>query len=181
MVDAPIIMSAISQISEGVRTIGIAYVDVTSRRLGATQFDDDDQLCALERVLVQLGAKECVLPQVGLPVLPARSSSTQEARWSTLWFVQDTSSSETENAKLEQVFSECDVLVSRRPRAQFTKKDLEGAFEVLLKGKNILQHEHILERSLACAALGAVLKFAELTADPDNHGTPFWHKLCTTW
>jgi DNA mismatch repair protein MSH2 len=64
MLDSPIIMSATSQITDGLRTIGIAYVDATSRRLGATQFDDDDQLCALERILVQLGAKECVLPQV---------------------------------------------------------------------------------------------------------------------
>ena len=63
MLDAPIIMSATSQITDGVRTVGIAYVDATSRHLGATQFDDDDQLCALERILVQLGAKECVLPQ----------------------------------------------------------------------------------------------------------------------
>lgn len=73
MVDAPIIMSAISQITEGVRTVGVAYVDVTSRCLGATQFDDDDQLCALERVLVQLGAKECVLPQVS-PATPSHTS-----------------------------------------------------------------------------------------------------------
>lgn len=64
MLDAPIIMSAISQVTDGVRTVGIAYIDATSRRLGVTQFDDDDQLCALERILVQLGAKECVLPQV---------------------------------------------------------------------------------------------------------------------
>ena len=70
MLDAPIIMSATSQITDGVRTVGIAFVDVTSRRLGATQFDDDDHLCALERVLVQLGAKECVIPQVRPNLLP---------------------------------------------------------------------------------------------------------------
>lgn len=66
MVDAPIIMSAISNISEGVRTVGVAFVDVAGRRIGVAQFDDSDQLCDLERTLIQLGVRECVLPQVPL-------------------------------------------------------------------------------------------------------------------
>lgn len=64
MVDAPIIMSANSNIADGVRTIGIAYADVAGRCIGVAQFDDSDQLCDFERVLIQLGVRECVLPQV---------------------------------------------------------------------------------------------------------------------
>ena len=64
MVDTPVVMSAVSQLVDGSRTVGIAYIDAATRRLGAAQFDDDEQMCALERVLVQLGAKEVVIPQV---------------------------------------------------------------------------------------------------------------------
>lgn len=37
--------------------VGLAYVDGSSRRLGACQFFDDDQMCALETAVVQLGAR----------------------------------------------------------------------------------------------------------------------------
>lgn len=84
--------------------------------------------------------------------------------------MQDSASSQVENAKLEQVLSDCNVLVSRRPRAHFTAKDVEGSVEVLLKGKTMVQHEHILERSLACSALAALIKFSDLGAKADNHG-----------
>jgi DNA mismatch repair ATPase MutS len=63
MVDAPVVMAAVSQIVEGARSIGVAYVDIAGRRLGAAQFDDDDLLSTLGRVIVQLGARECVVPQ----------------------------------------------------------------------------------------------------------------------
>eukprot|EP00892_Ulva_mutabilis_P008452 jgi/Ulvmu1/597/UM001_0605.1 len=145
MVDAPITMSAISHIADGVRTIGIAFVDVAGRHIGVAQFDDSDQLCDLERVVIQLGVRECVLPQ-------------------------DSATSQTENAKLEQVFSDCSILVTRRPRAHFVAKDAESAVEVLVKGKSMVQHEHILERTHACAALGALIKFTEIGASADNHG-----------
>lgn len=145
MVDAPIIMSAISNIADGVRTIGVAYADVAGHRIGVSQFDDSDQLCDLERVIIQLGVRECVLPQ-------------------------DSATSQIENAKLEQVLSDCNILVSRRPRAHFAAKDVEASVEVLLKGKSMVQHEHIVERTVACSALAALVKFTELGAKADNHG-----------
>ena len=45
-------------------TVGVAYCDATSRRLGACEFADDEHFCTLEAVIVQLGAKEVVLPKV---------------------------------------------------------------------------------------------------------------------
>jgi DNA mismatch repair protein MSH2 len=63
MVDSPIVMAVTSQLVAGCRVVGIAYIDAACRRLGAAQFEDDEQLCALERVLVQIGAKEVVIPQ----------------------------------------------------------------------------------------------------------------------
>ena len=39
----------------------MAYVNPTTRELGACEFVDDEQFCALEAVVCQLGAKECVV------------------------------------------------------------------------------------------------------------------------
>lgn len=51
--------------TEGATGVGVAVIDMVARTLAACQFADDMQLCALESVLVQLGAKECVIPKVG--------------------------------------------------------------------------------------------------------------------
>lgn len=65
MADVPVVMAVFLQYVEGARTVGVAYCDATGRKLGACQFTDDEHFCNLETVLVQLGAKECVLPKVG--------------------------------------------------------------------------------------------------------------------
>ena len=64
MADVPVVMAVFLQYVEGARTVGVAYCDATGRKLGACQFTDDEHFCTLETVLVQLGAKECVLPKV---------------------------------------------------------------------------------------------------------------------
>ena len=64
MADVPVVMAVFLQYVEGARTVGVAYCDATGRKLGACQFTDDEHFCNLETVLVQLGAKECVLPKV---------------------------------------------------------------------------------------------------------------------
>eukprot|EP00983_Pelagomonas_calceolata_P098782 1158386-Pelagomonas_calceolata.AAC.9 len=46
---------------EGRPVVGAAYVDAASHQLGVSQLDDDEQLCALEAIIVQLGAKEAVV------------------------------------------------------------------------------------------------------------------------
>ncbi len=48
--------------------VGVAYVDAAARQLGVAQLDDDEQLCALEAIVVQLGAKEAVVCKVRGPV-----------------------------------------------------------------------------------------------------------------
>lgn len=43
----------------------MGYVDASIRQLGACEFTDDEHLCALETVVVQLGAREAVIVKVG--------------------------------------------------------------------------------------------------------------------
>ena len=45
------------------RQVGVAFLDAAARRLGACEFADDEHFCSLEAVLLQLGAKEVVLPK----------------------------------------------------------------------------------------------------------------------
>ena len=64
MTDVPVVAALLLGYSEGARTVGIAFADAAGRRLGACEFADDEYFCATEAVLLQLGAKEVVLPKV---------------------------------------------------------------------------------------------------------------------
>lgn len=44
--------------------MGVAYCELVGRQLGVAEFVDDDQLCGLEAVVVQLGAREAVTCKV---------------------------------------------------------------------------------------------------------------------
>ena len=63
MADVPVAAAVILGYPEGARTIGIAFCDAAGRALGACEYADDEYFCNTESVLVQLGAKEVVLPK----------------------------------------------------------------------------------------------------------------------
>jgi hypothetical protein len=66
MQESPVVMAIFPSAKENERLVGMAFVDMTKRLIGATEFPDDDQYTNLESAIVALGCKECVLPQVSL-------------------------------------------------------------------------------------------------------------------
>ena len=61
MADVPVVAAIWVTVRADQRHVGVAYVNPTTRELGACEFVDDEQFCALEAVVCQLGTKECVL------------------------------------------------------------------------------------------------------------------------
>ena len=59
----PVAAALILGYPEGARTIGVAFCDAAGRALGACEYADDEYFCNTESVLVQLVAKEVVLPK----------------------------------------------------------------------------------------------------------------------
>ena len=125
------------------RTVGVAYVNATTRELGACAFVDDEQFCTLESVLCQIGAKECVVPREG--------TDTPEGK------------------RLKDVTARCGALVTERAGRDFDVTDLESDLGRLITG-NVEAHRAIIDQPQAAACLAAVLRFSELLADSTNHG-----------
>lgn len=63
MADSPTVLAVMVASKESERRVGIAFMDLTRRTVGVTEFLDDDQFTNLEAAVVALGGKECVLPQ----------------------------------------------------------------------------------------------------------------------
>ncbi|KAK9908301.1 hypothetical protein WJX75_005715 [Coccomyxa subellipsoidea] len=147
MTDVPVAAALLLGYTEGARTVGIAFADAAGRRLGACEFADDEYFCSTEAVLLQLGAKEVVLPKEN-----------------------DAAAQSADAGRLRDVVARCNALGSERPRVVFGTRNLEQDLGRLLRSGNVEQHRDVLERPLASAALAAVIAFSEVMAVDSGHG-----------
>lgn len=145
MPEAPAVAAAVLRVVEGQRRVGVAFTDNVSRLLRACEFADDEHFCAFEALLVQTGARECVLPFAGVE----RTSAEK---------------------KMLDVLADCNVLVTERKRAEFSAEHLEQDVQRLVKGGSAEHHRDVLERPAAAAALAGLLAFAQTMADTDSYG-----------
>ncbi|GAX83908.1 hypothetical protein CEUSTIGMA_g11332.t1 [Chlamydomonas eustigma] len=154
--DMPTVMAVFSSFVQGQRTVGVGFADVSGRRLGACQFVDDDRLCSLEAVIIQLGVRECVLLQEA--VHPAVTEITPSEPQTA-----------ADRVKLVDLLSRCGVMATERPKAFFSTKHLQTDLAKLVKSGTVEHHADVLERPLACSALAAVVAFSELLSDASKH------------
>ncbi|CAH3028885.1 unnamed protein product [Porites evermanni] len=129
----------------GQRIVGASYADSEARKFGVCEFVDDDQFSNLEALLVQLGPKECLLPQ---------HDSTADA------------------AKVQEVIQRSNILISERKKAEFSNKDIVQDLNRLLKLGASGNSSTLPEMDLtnATAALASLIKYLEFLADETNFG-----------
>lgn len=129
----------------GQRIVGASYADSEARKFGVCEFVDNDQFSNLEALLVQLGPKECLLPQ---------HDSTADA------------------AKVREVIQRSNILISERKKAEFSNKDIVQDLNRLLKLGASGNSSTLSEMDLthATAALASLIKYLEFLADETNFG-----------
>ena len=108
MHDAPATIAVQVSIRDRERLVGLAFVNLTKRSMGLTEFLDDDHYTNLESAIIALGCKECVAPQESGTV--------------------------TDTERLNGVFSRCNVLLTKRKKMIFKVQDLVQDMGRLVKG-----------------------------------------------
>ena len=135
----------------GGRVVGVAYVNTVSRELGACSFGDDDSFGTLEAVLLQLGARECVIAKEGGDKQPAPPLSA-------------------EGRRLRDALARAGCQPAEARASDFSPSEAEHELRRLLRD-GLELHRPLLEREAAAAALGALIRHAELGADASFAGT----------
>ncbi|KAL7646721.1 UNVERIFIED_CONTAM: hypothetical protein RMT77_001974 [Armadillidium vulgare] len=128
------------------KLIGAAYVDLNEQVLLVSEFYDSDSFTNLEALIVQLGARECIIPS---------------------------GDSGPDGVKLRQVLSRNKLLITERKRSEFNVKDAGQDIGRLIKGKSEEEQLTIATRpemSLANAvsALVVAIKYLELLSSEAN-------------
>ncbi|KAB7498881.1 DNA mismatch repair protein Msh2 [Armadillidium nasatum] len=128
------------------KLIGAAYVDLNEQVLLVSEFYDSDSFTNLEALIVQLGARECIIPS---------------------------GDSGPDGVKLRQVLSRNKLLITERKRSEFNVKDAGQDVGRLIKGKSEEEQLTIATRpemSLANAvsALVVAIKYLELLSSEAN-------------
>ncbi|XP_014279145.1 DNA mismatch repair protein Msh2 [Halyomorpha halys] len=128
------------------KVVGICLVDMVEHTFSLAEFTDDEHFTSLEGIIVQFGAKECIIPS--------------------------DSSLEFENIK--KVAERCGVLVTGRKKADFSTDGLVQDLNRLIKfEKGQQQNANAIPQmnlSVAATSLGAAIKYLELTSDADSFG-----------
>ncbi|CAI5514775.1 unnamed protein product [Closterium sp. Naga37s-1] len=176
---------------DGERRVGLAFVDLTKRAVGMTDFLDDEQYTCLESALVALSCRECVVPQEGGGGSGGGGGGGG---------VDKKGAKSLEARRLRDVMSRCNVLIVERKRAEFKPRDVEQDLGRLLRGTSGAGvrgaggggsggggggrmtgagggggrggggQKVTVDSEIAGAAMAAVLAYADLLADDSNYG-----------
>nr|XP_027229017.1 DNA mismatch repair protein Msh2-like [Penaeus vannamei] len=128
----------------GHRVVGVGYIDANGRQMSVAEFNDNDTFSNLEALVVQLSPRECLIPSGDLG---------------------------PDGAKLKQVLSRSQLLVTERKRTEFTNKDASQDLSRLLRTKgdaSAVAARPEMDRTNAICALASVIKYLELLGDDSN-------------
>lgn len=135
----PVSMAIVVKETDGRKKVGAAFVDPTNHKLAACEFVDDCQYCGLEALMIQVGVREMVMPQL----TDAEDGST-----------------------LKDLYARCGVLCSESKRSNFSTRDLEQDLAKLLKSGSVEHHRDVIDCQCASSALAGLLRFSDVLSDP---------------
>ena len=148
----PIVCAVKCVLKQEQRRIGLAFFEYSTRTLRALEFSDEERLGQLESILAQINAREVIVP-----------NEVDKTNGGAM----------TADAKrIADVIDRCDAM--RTPKANseyFRTDDVEDDLKRVLKsGDNVQAHRNVLDLPLAVQCLHAVMKFAAISNDTQNHG-----------
>ncbi|CAA2970706.1 DNA mismatch repair MSH2 [Olea europaea subsp. europaea] len=144
MQDSPVVVALFPNFRDNGCTLGLGYVNLTTRVLGLTEFLDDSHFTNVESAFVALGCKECLLP------------------------VESTKSSEYRS--LNDAMTRCGVMVTERKKNEFKGRDLVQDLSRLVKGSIELVRDLVAGFEFAPGALSCIISYVELLSDESNYG-----------
>ncbi|KAA8897067.1 muts domain V-domain-containing protein [Sphaerosporella brunnea] len=142
---APILVAVKIQVKAEERTVGVCFADASARELGVSEFPDNEVYSNLESLLIQLGAKECVIQE-------------------------NIDNKDPELKKVSDLIDRCGIVVTFNKSSHFTAKDIEQDLSRLMASEGTAGILPFTEHKLAMSAASAMIRYLSLMADELNFG-----------
>lgn len=150
----PVVLSLKIQSKADQKTVGICFIDASSRTIGISEFVDNDLFSNLESVIIQLGIKECVIPASNTKVEGAGAGKNPDF----------------DMLKVVELLERCDIPISERKSGEFQTRDIEQDLTRLLPSGVAVSALPQLNSLLAMSATAALIKYLGLMSQPNNFG-----------
>lgn len=150
----PVVLSLKIQSKAEQKTVGICFIDASSRTMGISEFVDNDLFSNLESVIIQLGIKECVITASNTNVENAESRKAPDF----------------DMIKIKELLERCDIPITERKSSDFQTRDIEQDLSRLLPSGLSVSTLPELNSLLAMSATAALIKYLGLMSQPDNFG-----------
>ncbi|KAI5806232.1 muts domain V-domain-containing protein [Geopyxis carbonaria] len=142
---APMIVAIKITIKGDERTVGVCFADASVRELGVSEFADNDLYSNLESLIIQLGAKECVMQA-------------------------DPNGKDIELKKVREMIDMCGIVTSFSKSSEFSTKDIEQDLSRLLTDETSTGILPFVENRVAMSAASALIRYLSLMSDELNFG-----------
>lgn len=142
---SPIVVALRTRVKEGSKIVGAAFADASNRVLGVAEFAENDLFSNTESLLIQLGAKECLIPA-------------------------DESNADYDIAKLKGVVDRAGCVVSSVKRSDFNPKSIEQDLNRLLNEDGAGDNLPEFGLQIAMGSMQALMAYLSLLHDETNFG-----------
>jgi len=139
---SPVICAIKVESNNNETKIGVSYADATFRKMGITEFLDNDIYSNFESFCIQINAKECLMLDDPLNY---------------------------ELKKIRDVLSRCDIAVTLVKKQKFNTKSIEQDLRFLTNDENITSSSEF-EKKLALSACACLIDYLKLVEDDSNMG-----------
>ncbi|BGO94891.1 hypothetical protein NBRC10512_006153 [Rhodotorula toruloides] len=142
---SPVLVAIRLQVKDNVKTIGVAFADTSMQELGVSEYVDNELFSNTEALLIQLGAKECLV-------------------------VEQDKAHEYDLNKLKTLIERCGVVITERKKSEFTSGSVEQDLNRLLRGSLQAASRPEFDHKVAMSAVAALISYLALMQDSSNFG-----------
>ncbi|BGP57733.1 hypothetical protein JCM8202_002386 [Rhodotorula sphaerocarpa] len=142
---APVIVALRLQVKDNVKSIGVAFADTSMQEMGVSEYVDNELFSNTESLLIQLGAKECLI-------------------------VDQDKALEYDLGKIKSLLERCGVVVTERKKSEFASTSVEQDLNRLLRGSLQASTRPEFEHKVAMSSVAALISYLDLLSDPSNFG-----------
>ncbi|KAI9254505.1 DNA mismatch repair protein msh-2 [Phascolomyces articulosus] len=143
MSTSPVVMAVKLGGSAESKVVGVSFSDANVKEIGVSEFVDNELYSNFESLVIQLGVKECIIPQNDI-------------------------AKDYEMIKLKGVLERCRIVITERRKADYNTKDIDQDLNRLLEGEISITALPEYEMKNAMASCACLLKYLSLLSDESN-------------